>query len=168
MAPSDLPIITPVDSTVYATVQLSSSEQVEEAVQRAAKAQKEWKKVPIKGRVEMGRKFLAAVGAREAELAKELTMQMGRPIRYTPGEIKGTQDRGKYMVDVAEEALKDVEIEDPALAGKFKRFIRKEAVGVVLIVAPWNYPYLSSLNGVLPSILAGNSVILKHSSQTPL
>ncbi|KAG0280378.1 hypothetical protein BGZ97_009415, partial [Linnemannia gamsii] len=166
MTPSTLSIITPVDSTAFATVQISSSEQVQAAVERAAKAQKAWKRVPLKQR--MGRRFLEVFGTRKDELAKELTMQMGRPLRYTPGEIKGTQDRGKYMVDVAEEALKDVEIVEAGQEGKFKRFIRKEAVGVVLIVAPWNYPYLSSLNGVLPSIIAGNSVILKHSSQTPL
>ncbi|KAF9128857.1 hypothetical protein BGW39_004670 [Mortierella sp. 14UC] len=168
MTPPTLSIITPVDSTAFATVQISSSEQVQAAVQKASQAQKSWKKVPLKQRVEMGRRFLEVLGTRKDELAKELTMQMGRPLRYTPGEIKGTQDRGKYMVDVAEEALKDVEVNEAGLEGKFKRFIRKEAVGVVLIVAPWNYPYLSSLNGVLPSIIAGNSVILKHSSQTLL
>ncbi|KAF9362338.1 hypothetical protein BGX34_006354 [Mortierella sp. NVP85] len=163
-----LKIVTPVDSTTYATVQISSSEQVQAAVERATRAQKTWKKVPVKERVEMGRRFLQALQSRKDELAKELTMQMGRPLRYTPGEINGTQERGTYMLDVAEEALQDVEINDPNLQGKFKRFIRKEPVGVVLIIAPWNYPYLSSLNGVLPSIIAGNSVILKHSSQTPL
>ncbi|KAF9377402.1 hypothetical protein CPB97_010219 [Podila verticillata] len=168
MSPSTLSVTTPVDSTVFATVKISNTEQVQAAVERASKAQKAWKKVPVRERVALGRKFLEILSSRKDELAKELTMQMGRPLRYTPGEIKGTQDRGTYMVDVAEEALKDVEIEDPALVGKFKRFIRKEPVGIVLIVAPWNYPYLSSLNGVLPSVLAGNSVILKHSSQTPL
>ncbi|KAG0357946.1 hypothetical protein BGZ54_000103, partial [Gamsiella multidivaricata] len=168
MSPSTLSVVTPVDSTVFAKVQISSTEQVQAAVERAAKAQKGWKQVPLKDRVETGRRFLEVFGTRKDELAKELTMQMGRPLRFTPGEIKGTQDRGKYMVDIAEEALKDVEIHEAGLEGKFKRFIRKVPVGVVLIVAPWNYPYLSSLNGVLPSIIAGNAVILKHSSQTPL
>ena len=135
MTPSTLTVTTPVDSTAFATVQISSSEQVQAAVERAAKAQKAWKRVPLKQRVDMGRRFLDVLGTRKDELAKELTMQMGRPLRYTPGEIKGTQDRGKYMVDVAEEALKDVEIVEAGLEGKFKRFIRKEAVGVVLIVA---------------------------------
>ncbi|KAG0260931.1 hypothetical protein BG011_001531 [Mortierella polycephala] len=168
MGSTTMSIITPVDSTVFATVQVSSSEQVQAAVEQAAKAQKSWKKVPLKQRIDLGRRFLEVLGTRKDELAKELTMQMGRPLRYTPGEIKGTQDRGKYMVDVAGEALKDVEIQEAGLESQFKKFIRKEPVGVVLIVAPWNYPYLSSLNGVLPSIIAGNSVILKHSSQTPL
>ncbi|KAF9434202.1 hypothetical protein BGZ76_008413 [Entomortierella beljakovae] len=168
MSPTTLSIVTPVDSTIFATVQVSSSEQVQAAVERAVVAQKAWKRVPLTQRVETARRFLEVFGTRKDELAKELTMQMGRPLRYTPGEIKGTQDRGKFMVDVAEEALKDVEIHEAGLEGKFKRFIRKEPVGVVLIIAPWNYPYLSSLNGVLPSVIAGNSVILKHSSQTPL
>ncbi|KAF8909128.1 hypothetical protein BGZ58_005998, partial [Dissophora ornata] len=135
MSPSTLSIITPVDSSVYATVQISSSEKVQASVEFATKAQKTWKKTPLKQRVEMARRFLDILGSRKDELAKELTMQMGRPLRYTPGEIKGTQDRGKYMVDVAEEALKDVEVHEAGLEGKFKRFIRKEPVGVVLIVA---------------------------------
>lgn len=130
-----LKVVTPVDSTTYATVQISTAEQVQAAVERAANAQKTWKKVPVKERVEMGRRFLEALQSRKEELAKELTMQMGRPLRYTPGEINGTQERGKYMLDVAEEALQDVEINDPSLQGKFKRFIRKEPVGVVLIIA---------------------------------
>ncbi|KAG0232667.1 hypothetical protein BGW41_001757 [Actinomortierella wolfii] len=163
-------VITPVDSTEYKTLPLSTSEEVQAAATRAHEAFQEWSRTPVAKRVEIGRRFLECFGSRKDELAKEITYQMGRPIRYTPGEINGTLSRGQYMVDVAEEALKDVEIPDGAagIGAGFKRFIRKEPLGVVLIVAPWNYPYLTSLNGVLPSILAGNSVILKHSSQTPL
>ncbi|KAF9159438.1 hypothetical protein BGX20_002935, partial [Mortierella sp. AD010] len=111
MSPSTLSVVTPVDSTVFATVHISSSKEVQAAVKRAAEAQKAWKRVPLKQRIETGRRFLEVF------------------------EIKGTQDRGKYMVDVAEEALKDVEIHEAGLEGKFKRFIRKEPVGVVLIIA---------------------------------
>lgn len=132
---NSLDIITPVNTSVYRSVKISSSGEVQAAVEHATRAQTAWKKVPVKERVEIGRRFLEALGSRKDELAEELTWQMGRPIRYTPGEINGTQDRGKYMLDVAEESLKDVEIHEAGLEGKFKRFIRKEAVGVVLIIA---------------------------------
>jgi acyl-CoA reductase-like NAD-dependent aldehyde dehydrogenase len=69
------------------------------------------------------------------------------------------------MMALAPEGLADV------MAGAregFTRFIRKEPLGVVLVIAPWNYPFLTAVNAVVPAILAGNAVILKHSSQTPL
>jgi acyl-CoA reductase-like NAD-dependent aldehyde dehydrogenase len=104
--------------------------------------------------------------ARADELATELTWQMGRPLSQTPGELKrGFHERALYMCDIAEEALKDLDV------GKkdgFQRFIRREPLGVVLVIAPWNYPWLTSVNAVVPALLAGNSVILKMAAQTPL
>jgi acyl-CoA reductase-like NAD-dependent aldehyde dehydrogenase len=104
--------------------------------------------------------------AKADEIGEELTWQMGRPVRYSPNEIRrGFAERARYMASIAPEALADVAIS--AKPG-FTRFIRKDPIGVVLTIAPWNYPYLASVNSVVPSIIAGNSVILKHSAQTPL
>jgi acyl-CoA reductase-like NAD-dependent aldehyde dehydrogenase len=104
--------------------------------------------------------------ARADKLAEELTWQIGRPIAQTPGEIRrGFQERAQYMCGIAEQALADVKIE--AKPG-FDRFIRREPLGVVLVLAPWNYPWLTSVNAVVPALLAGNSVILKMAAQTPL
>jgi len=99
-------------------------------------------------------------------LAEELTWQIGRPLSQSPGEIRrGFHERALYMCDIAEEALSQIE-----LPGKpnFTRFIRREPLGVVFVVAPWNYPWLTSVNAVVPALLAGNSVILKMAAQTPL
>ena len=91
---------------------------------------------------------------------------MGRPIRYTPNEIrKGFTDRGRFLIDAAPSALADIVA---APIPGFNRFIRKVPVGIILTIAPWNYPYLAAVNSIVPAILAGNAVILKHSSQTPL
>ncbi|KAF9158772.1 hypothetical protein DFQ26_007271, partial [Actinomortierella ambigua] len=132
-----LTVITPVDSTEYKTIPLSTTDEVQAAAELAQAAFKTWSRSAVSKRVEIGRRFLEALGARKDELAKELTYQMGRPIRYTPGEISGTMSRGQYMLDVAEETLKDVEIPEGAasIGPGFKRFIRKEPLGVVLIVA---------------------------------
>jgi len=106
--------------------------------------------------------FIAKVN----DLAPELSWQMGRPVRFTPLEITGGfAERAHYMIAIAEEALADIEV---APKPGFQRLIRREPLGVVLTLAPWNYPYLTSVNSVVPALMAGNSVILKHSAQTLL
>ena len=138
---------------------------IEAALARAAAAQKRWKQVPVHERVAACSRMTEWCVARADLLGEELTRQMGRPIAYSPNEIRrGFSERAQYMCDIAEEALSDVRI--PEKAG-FARFIRREPHGVVLAVAPWNYPWLTSVNAVVPALLAGNSVILKMAQQTP-
>jgi len=99
---------------------------------------------------------------RADELGGELAWQMGRPIAYGPNELRrGFQERAQYMCGIAEASLAEISISSG-------RFIRREPLGVVLVVAPWNYPWLTSVNAVVPALLAGNSVILKMAQQTPL
>ncbi|KAI0225398.1 hypothetical protein L0F63_001737 [Massospora cicadina] len=90
---------------------------------------------------------------------------MGRPIRYTEGELETLRDRANYMISIAEKSISPVQTEDKP---GFKRYIERVPLGVVLLIAPWNYPYITSINGIIPALLAGNTVILKHSPQTPL
>jgi acyl-CoA reductase-like NAD-dependent aldehyde dehydrogenase len=90
---------------------------------------------------------------------------MGRPIGQSPGEVRGFEERARYMTSIAAISLADI---DPGPKQGFRRFIRREPLGVVLVLAPWNYPYLTSVNAVVPALLAGNAVVLKHSNQTPL
>ncbi|MCJ7773570.1 MAG: aldehyde dehydrogenase family protein, partial [Desulfobacterales bacterium] len=103
--------------------------------------------------------------SKKDDIAQELTRQMGRPIRYTPLEVKGFEERARYMISIARASLADIMIEPKA---GFTRYIRKEPLKVVFVIAPWNYPYLTAVNSIIPALLAGNTVILKHSSQTPL
>jgi acyl-CoA reductase-like NAD-dependent aldehyde dehydrogenase len=90
---------------------------------------------------------------------------MGRPIRYTPNEVAGFETRARHMIAIAARALCDI---DPEPIAGFTRFIRREPLGVVLVVAPWNYPLLTAVNAIVPALMAGNAVILKPSAQTPL
>jgi acyl-CoA reductase-like NAD-dependent aldehyde dehydrogenase len=104
--------------------------------------------------------------ARADALAEELTWQIGRPLSQSPGELRrGFHERAIFMCDVAEKTLEDVQVEPKS---GFQRFIRREPLGVVFVIAPWNYPWLTSVNAVVPALLAGNSVILKMAAQTPL
>ena len=158
--------ITPVDGSVYVERVLATNAEIERALFMAEKAQKTWKQAPVADRAAILRRMAEWCVARADELATELTWQMGRPVSQTPGELKrGFHERALYMCDIAEEALKDLDV------GKkdgFQRFIRREPLGVVLVIAPWNYPWLTSVNAVVPALLAGNSVILKMAAQTPL
>jgi acyl-CoA reductase-like NAD-dependent aldehyde dehydrogenase len=103
--------------------------------------------------------------AKASEIALEITWQMGRPIRHAPGEVRGFEERARYMLQVAPEALAAIK---PADKPGFERQIKRVPLGVVAVVAPWNYPYLTAVNAVLPALIAGNAVVLKHSHQTPL
>jgi acyl-CoA reductase-like NAD-dependent aldehyde dehydrogenase len=158
--------ITPVDGSVYVVRPLASGAAVERALSKAVSAQKAWRQVPVAERAALVRRMVEWCVARADALAEELSWQMGRPVGQSPGEIKrGFQERALYMCDIAEETLKDLEVgEKPG----FRRFIRREPLGVVFVVAPWNYPWLTSVNAVIPALLAGNSVILKMAAQTPL
>ncbi|WP_026630656.1 aldehyde dehydrogenase family protein [Dyadobacter alkalitolerans] len=158
--------ISPIDGSVYVERTLAEPQQVETALAKAVAAQKEWRKTSLDEREAICRKAVDYFLNNADEIGLELTWQMGRPIRYTANEIrKGFQERAKYMISIAPKALADVEVEE--ISG-FKRFIRRDPLGVVFVVAPWNYPYLTSVNSVIPAIMAGNAVILKHAQQTPL
>jgi acyl-CoA reductase-like NAD-dependent aldehyde dehydrogenase len=158
--------ITPVDGSVYVERTLASGKQIENVLAQSVKAQQRWKGVPVAERAAICRRMVEWCVARADELATELSWQMGRPVSQAPGELKrGFHERALYMCDIAEESLSDISI--PEKNG-FKRFIRREPLGVVFVVAPWNYPWLTSVNAVIPALLAGNSVILKMAAQTPL
>ena len=160
-----LQCISPIDGSVYVERHLASNPEIQAALARAELAQKAWKNTPLAERVAIGRRAIAAFCAKEDQLAEELCWMMGRPIRYAAGEIRGFAERAGYMADIAESALADIQL--PEKPG-FIRFIRREPLGVVLVIAPWNYPYLTAVNAVMPALLAGNAVLLKHSAQTPL
>ncbi|MCW5774096.1 MAG: aldehyde dehydrogenase family protein [Rhodospirillaceae bacterium] len=162
---NSIEVVSPIDGGIVARRPLAGAPEIAAAVAASHRAQREWHAVPLAGRIDLCRRFVAAMLARKHDIAVELTRQMGRPVRYTPFEVERMAERADAMMALAPEGLADVK------AGPrqgFTRFIRKEPLGVVLVVAPWNYPFLTAVNAVVPAILAGNAVILKHSSQTPL
>ncbi len=158
--------ITPIDGTVYLERDYADSRQIAGALDAARKAHVSWKRTGIPERADLCRKVVQYFLDHQTEIAYELTMQMGRPIRYSPAEITGGfLERATYMIDVAEQALADDIMED---SDSFKKFVRREPLGSVMVLSPWNYPYLTSVNAVIPAVMAGNCVILKHAQQTPL
>jgi acyl-CoA reductase-like NAD-dependent aldehyde dehydrogenase len=157
--------VSPVDGRIYVERAYASPEEIEHAVERAVAAQQSWRHVPVSERAAICGRFAAAIEARRGEIAEEISWQIGRPISAAPGEVRGTVERARYMIGAAADAIADVDCGD---APGLRRFIRREPHGVVLTVAAWNYPFLIAVNSVVPAIMAGNAVLLKHSAQTPL
>jgi len=156
--------VTPIDGSVYIEREQTSKEDALTIVKNSAQAQKQWRKLSLADRAAYCEKAVDAFITNKEAIGEEITRQMGRPIRYAAGEVGGFEERARYMIKIAAEKLADVAIE-----GKegFQRFIRREPLGVVFTVAPWNYPYLTAVNSIIPALMAGNTVILKHSEQTP-
>jgi acyl-CoA reductase-like NAD-dependent aldehyde dehydrogenase len=160
-----LRIISPVDNSVYAERPLADDAAVRQTLERARKAQRAWRHVAVAERCRIGTAFVDAMVADKARVAELLAWQMGRPIRYGAGEVRGFEERARTMIAIAPEMLHDIDVGPKE---GFKRYIRREPLGVVLNLPAWNFPYMTALNAVLPAILAGNSVVMKHSSQTAL
>ncbi len=156
--------ISPIDGSLYAERPVLTSEDAGAAVARANAAQFDWASRPLQERVSLVLDGVARVGAMNDEIVPELAHQMGRPIRYG-GEFGGFDERASYMAGIAEEALSDILIEE---SDSFRRLIKRVPHGVVLVIAPWNYPYMTAINTVAPALIAGNTIMLKHASQTPL
>ncbi len=157
--------ISPIDDSIYVEEKLHTTEDINVILENATKAQKLWQKVSLEQRKKYIQKFVDIIVSQENEISKELTLQIGRPITQSPYEIKGFKQRADYMMEIASSNLQN---HYPKEIEGFERYIEKLPLGNVCILSPWNYPFLTSVNVLVPALLAGNSVILKHSAQTPL
>jgi acyl-CoA reductase-like NAD-dependent aldehyde dehydrogenase len=161
---TEIRCISPVDGSVYATRPIAPIEEVRARLGLAREAQARWARVPLAERIAAVQEGIARLEAMNAEIVPELAWQMGRPVHYG-GEMGGVRERTDYMAGIAEASLAPVMIED---GDRFRRYLAREPLGLVYVVAPWNYPYLTAINTIVPALIAGNAVVLKHASQTPL
>lgn len=157
--------ISPVDDSLYVERRLASDSEIRMALDFAVQAQCLWQQTPLEERKALCSRAVDAFVAHSGGIAEEITWQMGRPIAQAPSEVAGFEERARYLIDICEMALSDFH---PQHKPGFNRFIRREPLGLVFVMAPWNYPYLTTVNSIFPALLAGNSVLLKHSAQTPL
>ena len=157
--------VSPVDGRVLVERERADERRVAAALGAARGGQRAWRRRPLAERAALVSRAVDAFVLRGPAIAEEITRQMGRPIAHSPGEVRGFEERARHMLAIAADALADV-VPEPKQG--FRRFVRREPLGVVLVLAPWNYPYLTAVNAVVPALLAGNAVILKHSEQTPL
>ncbi|WP_375554602.1 aldehyde dehydrogenase family protein [Roseovarius mucosus] len=159
-----LKCISPIDGTVYAERPVLTLEVAQAVAARARAAQAAWAARPLQERIDLVMAGVAAVGAMNDEIVPELAHMMGRPVRYG-GEFRGFNERASHMATIAESALADIAVGEDAT---FLRYIKRVPHGVVFVVAPWNYPYMTAINTVAPALIAGNTVVLKHATQTLL
>ncbi len=157
--------VSPIDGKVLVTKPVATEAAIEKALADARAAQKAWRKVPLEERKAAAMRFMDAMLAMNQQIVPELAQQMGRPVRFG-GEFGPFEARVRYMVDIADEALAPILPKNPQSG--FRRMIKREPVGVVMVIAPWNYPYITTVNTVVPALIAGNAVILKHAAQTIL
>ncbi|MDE2446094.1 MAG: aldehyde dehydrogenase family protein [Alphaproteobacteria bacterium] len=157
--------VSPVDGSIVAKRKIASRKEVAAAFNAAIAAQKAWAALSIAERAKYCSAAVDAMLAMKDEIVPELAWSMGRPIRYGAGELRGFEERARYMISIAEQALADVR---PAPKEGFTRYIKREPLGIVFTIAPWNYPYLTAVNSIIPALMAGNAVVLKHASHTLL
>jgi acyl-CoA reductase-like NAD-dependent aldehyde dehydrogenase len=157
--------ISPIDGSTVATRPAATPAGIAAALSAARKAQAAWRRVSIAERASLVSRAVDAMLAMKDEIAPELTLQMGRPIRYAAGELRGFEERARHMIAIAESALAPV-VPEPR-AG-FTRYVSREPAGLVFTIAPWNYPYLTAVNSVVPALMAGNAVLFKTAAQTLL
>lgn len=156
--------ISPVDGSVYAERPAMAFDDAKAAIAKVRKAQKDWAKRPLEERVSLVMKGVARLNEMADDVVKELAWQMGRPVKYG-GEFRGFNERSNYVASIAHDALAPISVEKSAA---FERYIAREPHGVVFVIAPWNYPYMTAINTVAPALMAGNAVVIKHASQTLL
>ena len=159
-----LKCISPIDGSVFATREVLSVEAAQAVAKNARAAQSAWAARPLQERIDLVMAGVAAVGEMNDEIVPELAHMMGRPVRYG-GEFGGFNERASHMALIAKDALADIAVGEDET---FLRYIKRVPHGVVFVIAPWNYPYMTAINTVAPALIAGNSVVLKHATQTLL
>lgn len=157
--------ISPVDDSVYHEQAMTREKDLALIIKNAQKAQQEWAQESLQNRLALCNQIIYALMSKQVAIAEELSWQMGRPLRYTPGEMNGFAERASFMLECATRKLETLTIED---SNRLKRFIKREPIGIALLIVPWNYPYLTAVNSLIPALAAGNAVLIKPSMQTPL
>ena len=160
-----LKTVTPIDNSILVERNFATDSEIENVLQNAYDARKEWRETSLRERKEIISNFVKSFLSNDEEIIENLCKQIGRPIIQCPGEMRGFEERANYMVDNSDRALEDLVSRKDS---EFDNYIKKEPLGTIFVIAPWNYPFNTSVNSIVPSLLSGNTVILKHSSQTPL
>ncbi len=155
--------ISPIDGSLYLERPVANDSDIAQALEQARKAQRGWAALSLAERATYCAAMVDQMLAMGDEIAPELSWQMGRPVRYGAGELAGFADRARHMIAIAPDALAPVR---PDPIEGFERYIERVPLGLVFVIAPWNYPYLTAVNSVIPALMAGNAVILKHAAQT--
>src|SRR5918999_3224229 len=158
-------LVNPATEEPLVTLPYTEPAELSRVISRARAAQQEWRHTPVAERVRIVAHMVPAFRAQADAVARDITRQMAKPLRQSLNEINTMIDRAETMCALAPGGLADEPLPDKS---GFLRFIRHEPLGVVLDIAAWNYPLLIAVNVIVPALLAGNAVLVKHSRLTPL
>ena len=147
------------------TVPIADEATIGKTLDRSREAARALRKMPVEERIALCDRALTAFEAHTEEVAAEITKMMGKPLSQSRGEVKGMAGRWRFMMEIAKDSLADIVL--PPKDG-FERRIAKDPLGVVLDLPAWNYPLLTTVNALVTAVLAGNSVVVKHSPRTTL
>ena len=153
-------IINPFDSTFLSEHQYISDFEVEDALKISKKSFDIWGFMPLADRLNFIKKLVFALTKKQHLLAKQCSLEMGKPITQALAEVKKCQLLCEYYLSNAEKFLEKRQIETDGS----ESYVTYEPLGVVLGVMPWNFPYWQVFRFAIPTIIAGNTVVVKHAS----
>jgi succinate-semialdehyde dehydrogenase/glutarate-semialdehyde dehydrogenase len=140
-----------------------SKQELDRKLQEASSCFKTWRKTNFEDRKKIVQKVADLMRERSDELATLITLEMGKRIKESKGEVELSAAIYEYYATNAEEFLAD----KPLTPEKGSAYVRKEPIGVLLGIEPWNYPYYQVARFAAPNIMAGNCIMLKHASNVP-
>ena len=160
-----LQVFNPYNQSIVCTLPYDRGEKLNQKIANAQQAYQQWHLVPIEQRIKQVAKGLFYFRTHSEEIACEITCQMGKPIREARREVETFFERADYMLSIGKQTLSPDVL--PKKIG-FHRQIEHAPLGPILNIAAWNYPLLIPVNIIIPALISGNTVLLKHSPRTPL
>lgn len=157
--------INPHDQSVVGELEVSTQQEVKEAVKKAKQAFKKWRELSVAERIGYIKRFREKIVENKNKIAKLTTLEMGKPLQQSINDVEGKLKFLDYWINKGPEYLADEIIRE---YDKEQFRVTHEPYGVCACIAPWNFPLSMATSGVIPALIAGNTVILKPSEYTGL
>jgi len=155
--------INPATEEVIGTYDLANSPEIDQVLERSASAFRKWRRTPISERQRPTRLLAAVLRAKKTELAKMITSEMGKPITEAEAEIEKCAWNCETYAEIGPRLLAD----KPAPSAASESYIQFLPLGPILAVMPWNFPFWQVFRFAAPTVMAGNTAVLKHASNVP-
>lgn len=158
--------INPADQSIVGTVKIATKQEIERALKKAKKAFASWRDTPLKTRASYVEKFTQEFWKRKKKLAKLITLEMGKPLHEScSDEVEWIKKYLRFYSQKGPKILEDEIIEKSKMV---TRRVVREPYGVSAVITPWNYPVGMPIWGIMPNLIAGNTLVFKPSENTPL
>jgi succinate-semialdehyde dehydrogenase / glutarate-semialdehyde dehydrogenase len=163
-AVSEFKVVNPATNRTEREFATATDAEVEQVLERSARAYQSWRTTAKDERAKVLLRVAGLYKERIDDLAALITREMGKPTREAKGEILLVVSIYRYYADQGPALLEDTPL-SPRAGGK--ALVRKEPIGPLLGIMPWNFPYYQVARFAAPNLMAGNTIILKHAPQCP-